>query len=104
MFSNASTFKVELDEVSTLYELEGMTDIQTSKILREAGPRSLIILDGMTVHRSVGPKLTVQNSAEVHPHTTVWPLPELYCTTSQPTLCLLGSLRYVQTVTKRTEY
>jgi DNA mismatch repair protein MSH6 len=47
MFSNASTFKVELDEVSTLYELEGMTDIQTSKILREAGPRSLIILDGM---------------------------------------------------------
>jgi DNA mismatch repair protein MSH6 len=39
MFASASTFKVELDECS--------------KILREAGPRSFVILDGESRSRRV---------------------------------------------------
>lgn len=50
MFSNASTFKVELDEwlvsSSRSYSSSLLTR-NSCKILREATPRSLVILDGM---------------------------------------------------------
>ena len=49
MFSNASTFKVELDEwyarfVSQVDDLR--LTVCSCKILRDATPRSLVILDG----------------------------------------------------------
>lgn len=51
MFSNASTFKVELDEwcgsYYYLYDVSILTDsLFSCKILRDATPRSLVILDG----------------------------------------------------------
>lgn len=48
MFSNASTFKVELDEWSVLLQLSSSTSLTgaSCKILRDATPRSLVILDG----------------------------------------------------------
>lgn len=51
MFSNASTFKVELDEWSVVLTFSSMAinDVvmYSCKILREATPKSLVILDGM---------------------------------------------------------
>lgn len=44
MFASASTFKVELDECS--------------RILREAGPKSLVILDGEFLLVTIGTSLT----------------------------------------------
>ena len=57
MFSNASTFKVELDEwyVST-HRFLGSLDrrslvLDSCKILRDATPKSLVILDGESTPR-----------------------------------------------------
>lgn len=60
MFASASTFKVELDE--------------TAKIIREAGPKSFVILDGESASvqgRDVKPD--EQNWDEVLRLTTAWP-------------------------------
>lgn len=51
MFSNASTFKVELDEwyvAPVRYRLGELfsTSPLSCKVLRDATPRSLVILDG----------------------------------------------------------
>jgi DNA mismatch repair protein MSH6 len=50
MFSNASTFKVELDEwyvrLSNIYH--HLRDV-SCKILRDATPKSLVILDGRSI-------------------------------------------------------
>lgn len=52
MFSNASTFKVELDEwyLVLYFHFSAYSRFSPScKILREATPRSLVILDGVFV-------------------------------------------------------
>lgn len=52
MFSNASTFKVELDEWyvlcfdTAIWSLADLSNLFSCKILRNATPRSLVILDG----------------------------------------------------------
>lgn len=54
MFSHASTFKVELDEwCCLLLTPQNTPDIFFSpscKVLRDATPKSLVILDGMIYH------------------------------------------------------
>ena len=49
MFSNASTFKVELDEwyvYSSVIQSIVLMSAFSCKILRDATPKSLVILDG----------------------------------------------------------
>lgn len=65
MFSSSSTFKVELDECS--------------KILREAGPRSFVILDGASRSSRPHHEADPQSLDEVPRPTTVWPSLELSC-------------------------
>lgn len=63
MFSNASTFKVELDEwYSVLYfHFSAYSRFSLScKILREATPRSLVILDGVFVSNNFCLSLLIQ--------------------------------------------
>lgn len=80
MFASASTFKVELDECS--------------KILREAGPKSLVILDGQLrfCYTFQNKADLIQSWAGARRRTTAWPLPEPCCTTLRPTLCPWPSL------------
>ena len=73
MFSNASTFKVELDEWCVdirwnAYCSSMLTSMTSScKILREATPKSLVILDGKPLVVDVVPCLTWLQNLEEEP-------------------------------------
>lgn len=82
MFQSASTFKVELDEwyASSLgliarHAADPITILlDSSKILREAGPRSLVILDELGRGTSTYDGMAIAGSVLHHLSTHILPL------------------------------